>query len=130
MKGASFFPVSAASSYVATPRPAASSFSVAATTRGALTMMPDEGEGEGEGEGWGYGGYRVRRTAELAAEDTVGGGVAVRSATERAHVHVVLLDRLVVFPDYLQALRLKGVHHKLHLCSVWSGMGVGVGVWR
>ena len=49
------------------------------------------------------------------AEDTVGGGVAVRSSTERAHVHVVLLDRLVVFAEYLQGLRLKGVHHKLHL---------------
>ena len=40
MKGASFSPVSAASSYVATPRPAATIASVAAVICGALTTRP------------------------------------------------------------------------------------------
>ena len=52
MKGASFSPVSAASSYVATPRPAATIASVAATICVSLTTMPGEGEGEGWGWGW------------------------------------------------------------------------------
>jgi hypothetical protein len=52
MKGASFAPVSAASSYVAAPRPAATIASVAATICVSLTTMPGEGEGEGWGWGW------------------------------------------------------------------------------